>query len=842
MLTLRVSDPDPIVLGLGEEQEAVLTAEPAVYVSIADYYDGPYTVTPGTEAITLETDGFTMSEDVTVQAVPVGSEGVPVATKGAVSNHQIAVTPSVTNAAGLIEGGTRTGASVTVSASELVSGTKNISANGSGIDVVNYEAVNVAVPPPALQNKSRTYTPTESDFTETLTADTGFDGIGEVEVTVSAIPSTYVGSAIPRRASSNLTASGATVTAPAGYYSTAASKSVASGTAGTPTASKVIVPEDVAAVITPSVTNGTGYITGGTKTGSSVVVNARELVSGNTLTCDSPGNWDVAEIETFTVPSGSAGTPTASKGTVSNHAVTVTPSVTNTAGYISSGTRTGAGVSVTASELVSGTKSITANGTGIDVSTYAAVDVAVPIPAPSLQTKSASYTPTTSQQTDSITADVGFDGIDTVNVTVDAVPVGSIIQGYINGDFDDENNTRVWYPRFDFEAYGLFSGFDSFSNMGYYLAVPANTTVTPTESAQTVGGNGYMMEDAVTVSAIPSNYVGSGITRRDSSDLTASGATVTVPVGYYSASASKAVASGTEGTPTATKGTVSNHSVSVTPSVTNGAGYISGGTHTGTAVSVTAAELVSGTYNVTSSGTKDVTNYASASVPAGSATPAASISGISATVSTGTNTITLSKTVSNTPQVSAGYVSSGTAGNSSVSLTANVTTKGTATITPGTTNQTISSGTYITGTQTISGDANLVAGNIKSGTTIFGVTGTYSGGGGGDSKNAQVVQQGNTRIASTTYSKACGDITVSKTGTYDVYWSAYRTSTSGTWGTQLYISGVAYGSAQATFSSYYQTVHLSNVSLTANQTVSVYGRSRGSNYYLYVGQLTIIEA
>lgn len=115
---------------------------------------------------------------------------------------------------------------------------------------------------------------------------------------------------------------------------------------------------------------------------------------------------------------------------------------------------------------------------------------------------------------------------------------------------------------------------------------------------------------------------------------------------------------------------------------------------------------------------------ASKSVSSGSATPAATISGTSATVSTGSNTITLSKTISNTPQVTAGYVSSGTAGNSSVSLTASVTTKAAATITPGTTNQTIASGTYLTGTQTISGDANLVGGNIVSGKSIFGVSGT----------------------------------------------------------------------------------------------------------------------
>ena len=70
MLILRVSDPDPVVLGLGEEQEAVLTAEPAVYVSIADYYEGPYTVTPDETMQTLPTDNKTALHDIVVNPIP----------------------------------------------------------------------------------------------------------------------------------------------------------------------------------------------------------------------------------------------------------------------------------------------------------------------------------------------------------------------------------------------------------------------------------------------------------------------------------------------------------------------------------------------------------------------------------------------------------------------------------------------------------------------------------------------------------------------------------------------------------------------------------------------------
>lgn len=194
-----------------------------------------------------------------------------------------------------------------------------------------------------------------------------------------------------------------------------------------------------------------------------------------------------------------------------------------------------------------------------------------------------------------------------------------------------------------------------------------------------------------------------------------------------------AMPSGTAGTPTAAKGTVSNHSISVIPSVTNTTGYITGSTKTGTAVTVSASELVSGSETKTANGTYDVTNL-----------------------------------------------------------------------------------------------AELVV-NVS----------------GGSGKNAQIAS-GVGRVATTAYTAVTGQsLTVAKTGTYDVYWCGYRSSTSGTNGSQLYIGNSAYGNATTTFDGTYtnwQIVHLSGVSLTADQTITVRARARGTSYYMYIANLTIIEA
>lgn len=64
---------------------------------------------------------------------------------------------------------------------------------------------------------------------------------------------------------------------------------------------------------------------------------------------------------------------------------------------------------------------------------------------------------------------------------------------------------------------------------------------------------------------------------------------------------------------------------------------------------------------------------------------------------------------------------------SSTYIGSGVTKKAAATYTPGTADQTIASGQYLSGAQTIKGDANLLATNIKSGVSIFGVAGSYTG-------------------------------------------------------------------------------------------------------------------
>lgn len=144
-------------------------------------------------------------------------------------------------------------------------------------------------------------------------------------------------------------------------------------------------------------------------------------------------------------------------------------------------------------------------------------------------------------------------------------------------------------------------------------------------------------------------------------------------------------------------------------------------------------------------------------------------------------------------------------------------------------------------------DTTAAASDVASGKYFYTSAGVRtqgtSSGGGGTSKNTQVVQ-GTTRTNSSTLTAIGAEMTVSKTGTYDVYWSGMRSNTSSsyTWATQLYIDNVAHGTENTTWTNNVQNNHLQNVNLTVNQKLRVRGRNtRGTSYYIYAPTLVIVE-
>nr|DAE36643.1 MAG TPA: tail protein [Bacteriophage sp.] len=272
-------------------------------------------------------------------------------------------------------------------------------------------------------------------------------------------------------------------------------------------------------------------------------------------------------------------------------------------------------------------------------------------------------------------------------------------------------------------------------------------TVSPSESAQTIKADyGYDGLSQVTVNAVSRTYVGSGVTKKSAATYTPGTSDQSIASGQY--------LNGTQ--------TIKGDSNLTAGNIRNGVSIFG----------------VSGTYTGSSSGGSGSVSLQSKTVsPSESTQTVKPDSGYGGLSSVTVNAV--SKT----------YVGSG------------VTKKAAATYTPKTSDQSIAASQYLSGAQTIKGDANLVAGNIKSGVSIFGVTGTYvgsgsSGGSGNNNVEAYAITSTNPSV---NFKTTSGTIKIWGYGTISSSsgWGGSTTSLIAFDGDKYYKSAV-YGSPSST--------------------------------------------
>ena len=399
-------------------------------------YDGSYTVTPSEEAQTLETEGYLMTDDLTVGAIPSDYIGSGVPRKTAEILYPTDEADRIINAEQYLVG------------AQTI---KKVIVSGLSADKI----------------------------IEGTTVKIGDEADDDRIASVSG--------SIPSKTSSDLTASGAAVNVPSGYYPNGASKSVESGSATSPTIVATFDPSfdidwntgDISAHYSvsgeiPAPTIVPGYIEEGTAGSFSINGSiSTQLMTQSGFSITPSQSQQTFEVNAHLMTGDITVNPIPSQYIVPSGAKQISTNGTHDVTEYAS-----AEVSVPASAVDSGTKQITQNGNGQDVVGYASIDVSVPNTyAAGDEGKVVSNGALVAQTSDSVTQ----------NGTVDTTLINSLTVNVSGGATSKATGTVTYAETYNTNGNRLIT---SLENIGF---TPKFFRFYPKDRTELIGTSGVVV-------------------------------------------------------------------------------------------------------------------------------------------------------------------------------------------------------------------------------------------------------------------------------------------------------------------------------------------------------------